>query len=215
MFEKQIYEAQSRGYGVVSCAVDGIDIGYFTLFDEPKEEAKSVMGELKNRGIIPVMLTGDSELTAKEVAKSVGIELVYAEVLPQEKHQKIKELQQNSKVLFVGDGINDSASLKVADIGVSMNSGSDIAKESGDVVLLTNDLQGVVKLLELGQKSMRVIRQNLFWAFAYNALGIPIAAGILYPFFGILLTPMYASMAMSVSSVTVVLNALRLKSVKL
>ena len=156
-----------------------------------------------------------SELTAKEVAKSVGIELVFAEVLPHEKHQKIKELQQNSKVLFVGDGINDSASLKIADIGISMNSGSDIAKESGDVVLLSNDLQGVVKLLELGQKSMRVIRQNLFWAFAYNALGIPIAGGVLYPFFGILLTPMYASMAMSVSSVTVVLNALRLKNIKL
>jgi Cu+-exporting ATPase len=132
-------------------------------------------------------------------------------VIPTQKYEVIKKLQQKGKVMFVGDGINDAPSIKQADIGIALNSGSDISKDAGDVILINNDLQSIIKSINLSTQSMKIVKQNLFWAFAYNSLGIPIAAGVLFPFFGVMLTPMYAGIAMSFSSVTVVLNSLRLK----
>ncbi len=170
---------------------------------------------LKDKNITPVLLTGDNEITAKNIASKIGIELVYASVLPDEKYKVIKELQTNAKVMFVGDGINDSISIKQANIGVALNSGSDITKDAGDIILINNDLRSVLKSINLSVKSMATIKQNLFWAFFYNALGIPLAAGVLYPFLGVMLSPMYAGIAMSFSSVSVVLNSLRLKFAKL
>jgi Cu+-exporting ATPase len=208
-------KAQQEAKGAVVAAIAGEEVGCFILEDTLKPEAKEVIDALKAQGITPVMLTGDHEETAKQIAKKIGIDLVYAGVLPHEKHAKIETFQKEHKVLFVGDGINDSASLKQADVGMAMNSGSDIAKEAGDIVLMRNDLHLVTQSLFLSGRTMRTIKQNLFWAFIYNILGIPLAAGVLYPWLGVMLTPMYASMAMSISSVTVVLNALRLKFLKL
>ena len=135
-------------------------------------------------------------------------------MLPGEKFERIKELGARGKVMFVGDGVNDSASLKLADVGVAMNSGSDVAKGAGDVVLIKNDAKGALNLLKLGFATMKIIRQNLFWAFGYNAICIPIAAGALYPAFGMLLDPAYGALAMCFSSVTVVLNSIRLRFLK-
>ncbi|MDY0238060.1 MAG: heavy metal translocating P-type ATPase [Campylobacterales bacterium] len=212
---EKMQEAQDEGKGAIVASIDGKEVGYFALEDSLKEEAKDLILELKKSGITPIMLTGDNEKTAKNIANKLGIETIFAEVLPQEKLEKIKELQKKGRVLFVGDGINDSLSLKQADIGIALNSGSDIAKDAGDIVLIGNDLTLVQRALNLSRRTMRTIKQNLFWAFIYNIIGIPLAAGALYPTFGLLLTPKYAGMAMSISSVTVVLNALRLKLAKL
>ena len=135
-------------------------------------------------------------------------------MLPNDKFEKIKELSRQGKVVFVGDGINDSPSLKEADVGIAMNSGSDIAKMAGDIVLMKNDVKGVASSLKLGKSTMRTIKENLFWAFVYNVVCIPVAAGVLYPIFGILLSPVYGALAMCFSSVTVVLNSLRLRYLK-
>ena len=170
---------------------------------------------LKEKNIVSILLTGDNEVTAKKIADEVGIDLVYAGVMPDEKYKVIKELQEKAKVMFVGDGINDSVSIKQADIGVALNSGSDITKDAGDIILINNQLSSVLKSINLSSKTMTTIKQNLFWAFFYNALGIPLAAGVLYPLIGVMLSPMYAGIAMSFSSVTVVLNSLRLKFAKL
>ena len=205
------HETLSKGNGVILLAVDKICIGVISLEDKLKEGAIELIASLKKRNIKAVLLTGDNEITAKSVAGILGIEEVYAQVLPNEKYEIIKKLQKNSKVMFIGDGLNDSISIKQADIGVTLNSGSDITKDAGDIILMNNDIKMVEKSIDLSFKTMRIIKQNLFWAFFYNALGIPIAAGVLYPFFGILLSPMYAGMAMSFSSVIVVLNSLRLK----
>jgi Cu+-exporting ATPase len=211
VFEKILKD----GNGAVLASIDTQCIGIISLEDSLKTGALEMVNELKSKNIIPILLTGDNEITAKKIAKEVGIELVYAEVLPDEKYKVIKELQKNAKVMFVGDGINDSVSIKQADIGVALNSGSDITKDAGDIILMNNELNSVVKSINLSQKSMATIKQNLFWAFFYNAIGIPIAAGALYPILGVMLTPMYAGIAMSFSSVTVVLNSLRLKFSKL
>jgi Cu+-exporting ATPase len=144
------------------------------------------------------------------LAKKIGIENIMSEVLPQEKFEKVKLLQKDGLLLFVGDGINDSLSIKQADIGIAMNSGSDIAKNSGDIIIMNNELAAVKKSIELSRATLNLIKQNLFWAFIYNITGIPIAAGVLY-FAGITLTPAIAGAAMSISSVTVVLNSLRLR----
>ena len=215
MMRNYIHGIQEEGNGAIIAAIDGISVGCFALQDALKEDAIEMIDALKRQGIIPVMLTGDNEQTAKKVAKDIGIELVYAQVLPHEKFEVIKHFQENAKVLFVGDGINDSPSLKQADIGIALSSGSDIAKDAGDIVLISNALSGVTKSITLSYATMRTIKQNLFWAFIYNIIGIPVAAGILYPAFGIMLTPMYAGIAMSFSSVSVVLNSLRLKLKKL
>ncbi len=203
------------GNGAVFASVGKNSIGVIALEDSLKDGAAELVEKLKAKDIIPILLTGDNKTTAKKIAKEVGIELVYAEVLPDEKYKVIKDLQKNSKVLFVGDGINDSVSIKQADIGIALNSGSDITKDAGDIILMNNEIGSVLKSINLSQRAMKTIKQNLFWAFFYNSIGIPIAAGVLYPVFGIMLTPVYAGIAMSFSSVSVVLNSLRLKFAKL
>jgi len=206
--------AQQKGRGAIFVALNHEALGYFLLEDILKPEAKELIQSLKSQGITTVMLTGDNEASAKEIGQSVDIDLVYAGVLPEQKLEHIKVFGKDGKVLFVGDGINDALPLKQADIGIALKSGSDIAKDAGDIVLIGSDLRLVKMSLLLSLRTMTTIKQNLFWAFIYNIIGIPLAAGVLYPAFGILLTPMYAGMAMSISSVTVVLNALRLKWAK-
>jgi len=210
-FEKTI----NAGNGAVFASVGKECIGVIALEDSLKDGAVKLIKSLKAKDIVPILLTGDNEVTAKKIANEVGIELVYAGVLPNEKYKVIKDLQKDAKVLFVGDGINDSVSIKQADIGIALNSGSDITKDAGDIILMNNEIISVLKSINLSQRAMNTIKQNLFWAFFYNSIGIPIAAGVLYPVFGIMLTPMYAGIAMSFSSVSVVLNSLRLKFAKL
>jgi len=201
----------AEGKGVVFAAVDGTCSAAFSLDDSLKEGAQELIQSIKEKGITPILLTGDNITTANFVAKQLNIEKIYAQVLPDEKYKVIKDLQKEAKVMFVGDGVNDSPSIKQADIGITLNSGSDITKDAGDIILVNNDLKSVLKSINLSHESMKIIKQNLFWAFIYNAIGIPIAAGILYPVMGVMLTPVYAGIAMSFSSVTVVLNSLRLK----
>lgn len=205
----------AKGNGAVFASIDQECVGVISLEDSLKEGAAELIASLKKKNIISILLTGDNEITAKKIAQKIGIDLVYAQVLPDEKYKVIKDLQKEAKVMFVGDGINDSPSIKQADIGVTLNSGSDIAKDAGDIILMNNDLHSVLKSINLSERSMNTIKQNLFWAFFYNALGIPLAAGVLYPVIGVMLTPMVAGIAMSFSSVTVVLNSLRLKFMKL
>ena len=186
-------------------------VGVFALEDAIKEGAIELIADLKSKNITPILLTGDNQVTANNVAKQLNIDQVFAQVLPGEKYKIITELQSEAKVMFVGDGVNDSPSIKQADIGITLNSGSDITKDAGDIILINNDLKSVSKSINLSVESMKIIKQNLFWAFIYNAAGIPLAAGVLYPIIGLMLTPAYAGIAMSFSSVTVVLNSLRLK----
>ena len=163
-----------------------------------------------------VMLTGDSRTTATAVAQKLGIAEFEAEVLPENKLQVIERLQQQGRVVaMAGDGINDAPALAKADVGIAMGTGTDVAIESGGIVLLKGDLRGIVRARRLSRATMRNIRQNLFWAFAYNSLGVPIAAGILYPVFGILLSPILAAAAMSLSSFSVITNSLRLRHTQL
>jgi P-type Cu2+ transporter len=208
-------ESLEKGSGVILASIDKKCVAVFALEDSIKEGAKELIQNLKAKNIIPILLTGDNNITANSVAKELDIDRVYSQVLPAEKYKVIIELQKEAKVMFVGDGVNDSPSIKQADIGITLNSGSDITKDAGDIILINNDLSAVLKSINLSIESMKVIKQNLFWAFAYNIAGIPLAAGVFFPIFGVMLTPMYAGIAMSFSSVTVVLNSLRLKFKKL
>lgn len=189
-------------------------IGLIVVSDVLKETSQSAIEQLKNMGLSIYMLTGDNQLTAQHIGEQLGIQVI-AEVLPQDKEKHIRQLQtQGERVIMVGDGINDAPALMRADVGIAMTSGTDIAMDSADIVLMKNDLQDVVNAIELSHAVLKNIKENLFWAFFYNVIGIPIAAGVFYPLFGWLLDPMFGAAAMSLSSVFVVSNALRLRFFK-
>lgn len=204
------------GQTVIFVAVGEKPAGLLGLADPIKESTPEAIAALKAEGIRTVMLTGDSRTTAEAVARKLGIDEVIAEVLPEQKSEVIKRLQaEGHRVGMAGDGINDAPALAQADIGIAMGTGTDVAIESADVTLVKGDLRGVVRAFRLSRATMRNIRQNLVFAFLYNTLGIPVAAGVLYPYFGVLLSPMFAAAAMSLSSVSVIGNALRLRKISL
>jgi Cu+-exporting ATPase len=211
-FEARAEELSAAGRTPMFVAVDGTAAGLVAVADEVKPGARAAVGQLQAMGIEVLMLTGDNERTARAVAREVGVERVVAGVLPEGKTEEIRRLQGEGKVVaMVGDGINDAPALAQADVGISIGTGTDVALEASDVTLIKGDLRGVVTAVALSRATMRTIRQNLFWAFAYNVVGIPVAAGLLYPFTGWLLSPVLASAAMSLSSVSVVANSLRLR----
>ena len=208
---------RQEGQGVTFAAVDGAFAGLLVVADPVKESAAAAVEALKQDGIRVVMLTGDSRGTAEAVARKIGgIDEVIAEVLPHEKQAVVERLRkEGARVAMAGDGINDAPALAAADVGIAMATGTDVAMESAAVTLVKGDLSGIVRARRLSRSTMRNIRQNLFFAFVFNALAVPIAAGVLYPLFGILLSPMIAGAAMALSSVTVIGNSLRLKSANL
>lgn len=196
--------------------IDGKAVAVFGFKDKIKENAKSAIKSLQNKGIEIMMMTGDNEATAKSVAETLGIKKYVANCLPQDKINQVKDLQNQGKIVaMTGDGINDAPALAQANVGIAMGTGTDIAMNSAEITLLKGDISGVAKSKILSEKMMKNVKENLFFAFAYNTLGIPIAAGLLYPIFGVLLSPMFAAAAMSFSSVSVIANSLRLNNVKL
>ncbi len=210
--EKKIQNLEKDGKTVILIAEEHEISGLISIFDDIKPEAPDVIKKLKRIGKEVVMITGDRSSTAKAIGERLGIERILSEVLPQDKAKEIKRLQEEGRIVaMVGDGINDAPALTQADIGIAMGSGTDIAMESGDIVLVKNDLRDVLFAIELGKYTMKKIKQNLFWAFIYNLLGIPIAGGLLYPFTGFLLNPIIAGIAMSFSSISVVSNALSMR----
>ena len=215
---KQAEEYAHNGYSVVYYSNNGKLEAVFSIADTLKDDAKSVIKRLEQIGIKTVMLSGDNAITAKRIASEVGINEVIAEVLPQDKQEKIKELQelhQGELVAMVGDGINDAPALAQSDVGISMGTGTDIAIAAGDVILINGNLNRIVDSIETSKLTLSVIKQNLFWAFGYNVIAIPVAAGLLYPSLHLLLSPVIASSAMALSSVSVVSNSLRLKRMSL
>ncbi|MEM0374787.1 MAG: heavy metal translocating P-type ATPase [Nitrososphaerota archaeon] len=210
-----VLELQGSGMTTVLVAVDGVLAGVVALMDRPREEAREVISELRRRGIRTVMLTGDNEVTARAIAEEVGVDGFRASLMPEEKAEVVRELRERGEVVaMVGDGINDALALTAADVGIAIGSGTDIAKQAGSIVLLRNDLRDVVRAIELSKVTTAKIKQNLFWAFAYNVALIPIAAGILYPF-GVLLNPVFSAVAMAMSSISVTLNSMTLYRVSL
>jgi Cu+-exporting ATPase len=207
---------RKEGQTVMFVAVDGKPAGLLGVADPIKLSTPEALGALREEGIRIVMLTGDSRTTAEAVARKLGITEVEAEVLPEKKSEVVKRLQAGGHVVaMAGDGINDAPALAQASVGIAMGSGTDVAMESAALTLVKGDLRGIVRARRLSRATLRNIRQNLFFAFVYNTLGVPVAAGMLYPFFGLLLSPMVASAAMSLSSVSVIGNALRLRRVEL
>jgi Cu+-exporting ATPase len=197
-------------------AVGGHPAGLLGVADPIKGSTPEALRLLADEGIHVVMLTGDSRATARAVAAKLGIQDVQAEVLPQDKSVVVKRLQAQGRfVAMAGDGVNDAPALAQARVGIAMGTGTDVAMESAAVTLVKGDLRGIARARRLSRGTMRNIRQNLFFAFVYNALGVPVAAGVLYPFFGVLLSPMIAAAAMSLSSVSVIGNALRLRRLSL
>jgi Cu+-exporting ATPase len=204
------------GQGVMLVAIDGKAAGLIAVADPIKESAIVALEALHAEHIHVVMLTGDSRTTALAVGRKLGIDDVVAEVLPDQKASAVKRFQEeHGSVAMAGDGINDAPALAQAQVGIAMGTGADVAMESAAVTLIKGDLQGIVRARRLSRATMRNIRQNLFFAFVFNALAVPIAAGVLYPALGLLLNPMIASAAMSMSSVLVVTNALRLRTISL
>jgi Cu2+-exporting ATPase len=209
--EKIIAEIYDEGNSPMFFANAKNLLAIIALSDKINGSAKQAIELLKSKGIQIYMLTGDNTIAAGKVAKALGIENFLAELLPSDKTAFVKNLRNSDKkVAMVGDGINDAAALANADLGIAMNGGTNIAIEAADVVLLNDNLLQISELIHISKRTMHILRQNLFWAFIYNILGIPIAAGLLYPFFGILLDPMIAGAAMAFSSVSVVLNSLRI-----
>jgi Cu+-exporting ATPase len=207
---------RSEGRGVMFVAIDGKLAGLVVVADPIKDSAVDALAELKKSGIHVVMMTGDNRRTAEAVARRVGIDEVMAEVLPDQKQAKVEDLKrQGRRVAMAGDGINDAPALAAADVGIAMGTGTDVAMESAAITLVKGDLVGIVRARHLSQAVMGNIRQNLFFAFVFNAAGVPIAAGVLYPWFQILLSPIIAGAAMAFSSVTVIGNSLRLRNVRL
>jgi Cu+-exporting ATPase len=207
---------RAEGQTVMFVVIDDQPAGLIGVADPVKETTPDAIRELHATGLRIVMLTGDSETTANAVAKKLGIDEVIAEVLPEQKADAIQRLQKQGRVVaMAGDGINDAPALAQAEVGIAMGTGTDVAMEAADVTLVKGDLRGIVRARRLSNATMSNIRQNLFFAFIYNALGVPIAAGVLYPFFGVLLSPMIAAAAMSFSSVSVIANALRLRRARI
>ena len=214
--DREADQHRQEGQTVMFVGVDGKLAGLIGVADPIKETTPEAIKRLYTEGLKIVMLTGDNATTAKAVAAKVGIDEVRAEVSPEDKHRIISELQRaKARVAMAGDGVNDAPALAQADVGLAMGAGADVAIESADITLVKGDLTGVAKARKLSRATMRNIRENLFFAFIYNSLGVPVAAGLLYPFFGILLSPMIAAAAMSLSSVSVIGNALRLRRVRL
>ncbi|MBU2589852.1 MAG: heavy metal translocating P-type ATPase [Nanoarchaeota archaeon] len=213
--DKQIIQLEDEGKTVMILASKGKALGLVAVADVIKDTSKEAVSALIKLGLEVYMITGDNSRTAKAIANQVGIKNVFAEVLPKDKANYVKKLQKNGKVAMIGDGINDAPALAQADIGIAMGSGTDVAMETGNVVLMRNDLLDVAKAIKLSRITMNKIKQNLFWALFYNILGIPIAAGVLYPFTGWLLSPIIAGGAMAMSSVSVVSNSLLMKRKKL
>ncbi len=208
--------ARQNGATAIFVAIDGSVAGVMAIADPVKPSAQDALKKLRADGLRIVMLTGDNATTAKAVAKTLGIDEVEAGVLPERKSDVVTRLRgEGRRVAMVGDGVNDAPALAAADVGIAMGTGTDVAIESAGVTLLTGDLMGLVRARELSKAVMSNIRQNLIFAFIYNAAGVPIAAGVLYPIFGILLSPMLGAAAMALSSVSVIGNALRLAKVKL
>ncbi|MEQ1646733.1 MAG: HAD-IC family P-type ATPase, partial [Pyrinomonadaceae bacterium] len=207
-----------EGQIVVQVTIDGLPAGLISVTDPIKPSAKAAIAELHRQKIEVVMMTGDNRTTALGVAKQLGIDAdqVIAGVMPSDKAAKVKELQSKGKIVaMAGDGVNDAPALAQADVGIAFASGTDVAIESADITLLKPDLDGILRARNLSRATMKNIRQNLFFAFIYNIVGVPIAAGVLFPVLGLLLSPMIASAAMTFSSVSVILNALRLRKTRI
>jgi P-type E1-E2 ATPase len=216
-FDGQKLEQETKqGRTPVLLATKSKVLAVIMVADAVKPEAKEAIGQLHKMKIKVIMLTGDMRATAETIAHEVGIDEVVAEVMPDDKLNKIKALQQKGQIVaMAGDGVNDAPALAQADVGIAMGTGTDVAIETAGITLLHGDISKLVKAIRLSRLTMRGIKQNLFWAFFYNIIGIPIAAGVLYPFFGLLLSPIFAGLAMALSSVSVVSNSLRLKTKKL
>jgi Cu+-exporting ATPase len=213
--QTQAEALQKEGQTVIFIAVDGEFAGLIAVADPIKTSTPEAIQQLKHEGIKVVMVTGDNRITAAAVAQRLGID-IEADVLPEKKADVVKSLQAKGAVVaMAGDGVNDAPALAQAHVGIAMGTGTDVAMGTGGITLVKGDLRGIVKARRLSQRTMSNIRQNLFFAFFYNALGVPLAAGVLYPFFGLLLDPMIAAAAMSFSSVSVIGNSLRLRTAKL
>ncbi|HEV2731700.1 MAG TPA: HAD-IC family P-type ATPase, partial [Terriglobales bacterium] len=212
----RVEELRRNAQTVIFVAVDGRIAGVLGVADPIKQSTPQAVRDLKREGLRLVMLTGDSRATAEAIARQLEIEEFEAEVLPEQKSEVVRRLQSEGRtVAMAGDGINDAPALAQANVGIAMGTGTDVAMESGGITLVKGDLAGIVRARKLSRATMRNIRQNLFFAFVYNSLGVPIAAGVLYPFFGLLLRPIFAAAAMSFSSVSVITNSLRLRKVEL
>jgi Cu+-exporting ATPase len=208
-------ELRADGVTAIFVAIDRRVAGIIGIADPVKATTPETLRALREAGVRVVMLTGDNKVTAAAVARKLGIEEVEADVLPDKKSQVVRDLRSRGRVVaMAGDGVNDAPALAAADVGIAMGTGTDVAIESAGVTLLKGDLTGIVRARRLSQATMRNIRQNLFFAFAYNVAGIPIAAGVLYPAFGLLLSPIIAAAAMALSSVSVIVNSLRLRTAK-
>ena len=213
---RRIHGAETLDVDAVRTATDGALVGIVAVADPIKDSTAQAIEKLHAQGLRIIMATGDNERTAQAVAGKLGIDEVRAGVLPEAKKDLIDELRRDGhKIAMAGDGVNDAPALAAADVGIAMGTGADVAMESAGITLLGGDLMGIVRARKLARATLRNIKQNLFFAFAYNALGVPIAAGLLYPITGLLLSPMIAAAAMSLSSVSVISNALRLRRVDL